>query len=132
MEKIRPSNYIILPSNVRYDEELTPFERILYGEIVALIGKDGVCWATNSYFSYLYNVKPESVSRWLKHLQERGYIKNIIKYHKGRKRRVITLNNNGNDDLTFMSKDINKNAKYNNKKNNINRIFEEVRIKNEF
>jgi len=43
MEKENPNYYSILPANVRYDKKLTPFEKILYSEIVALTNKDGYC-----------------------------------------------------------------------------------------
>ena len=45
---------------------------------------------------------------------------------------MININNSVNESLTGKLKTLNNNVKYNNKNNNINEIFEEVRIKNDF
>ena len=43
IDEKQPSYYAIIPSTVRYDNRLKSAERLLYGEITALIGKDGYC-----------------------------------------------------------------------------------------
>lgn len=70
----------IIPSVVRYDKELKPNEKLLYGEISALMDAKGFCWATNKYFAELFDVTPETVSRWIAHLIEKGYAKSKIIY----------------------------------------------------
>lgn len=76
MEK--PGYYSILPAHVRYDEDLTAREIIMYSEITALSNAQGFCHAGNSYFAELYNVSTVTVSRWIKNLERKGYIS--IKY----------------------------------------------------
>lgn len=71
----QPSYYAIIPATVRYDERLKYAERIFYGEITALIGKEGYCFASNNYFAELYRVIPGTISRWISHLVKLGYIK---------------------------------------------------------
>lgn len=66
--------YAIIPANVRYDKELTPNAKLLYGEITALCNEKGYCWASNSYFSDLYNVSKVSISKWLKQLEEKNLV----------------------------------------------------------
>ena len=73
-EKDRANYYAIIPAKVRYDRNLKPAEKILYGELTALSNKNGYCHAQNRYFANLYNVSNETVSRWISHLQSLGYI----------------------------------------------------------
>ncbi len=69
-----PNYYAVIPAKVRYDKNLRANEKLLYGEITALASKDGECWASNSYFSELYGVVPSAISKWIKDLEEHGYI----------------------------------------------------------
>ena len=77
--------YAIIPANVRYDEELKPNAKLLYGEITALANEKGYCWASNSYFSKLYGVSKETVSRWINNLENKGYIYTQLIYKEGSK-----------------------------------------------
>lgn len=82
---IEANYYAIIPANLRYDKELSPNAKLLYGEITALSNEKGYCWATNSYFANLYNVKNETISRWISQLIKKGYIKSVIIYKNGTK-----------------------------------------------
>lgn len=77
-KKEEPNYYAIIPATVRYDTNLKSAEKLLYGEITALANKNGYCFAQNKYFADLYNVTLISVSRWISHLQELGYIKTDV------------------------------------------------------
>lgn len=79
-EKRIPGYIAVIPPDVRYDKDLKPNEKLLYGEISALATLQGYCWAKNSYFADLYEVTIETVSRWISHLAEKGYIKTKIFY----------------------------------------------------
>ena len=81
----QPSYYAIIPANVRYDRSLKANEKLLYGEITALSGKSGSCWATNGYFSELYGVSKISISNWISNLEKQGYIKTYLTYKDGSK-----------------------------------------------
>jgi uncharacterized phage protein (TIGR02220 family) len=78
--KEKPTYYAILPADVRYDNDLTPNAKLLYAEITVLTQSNGVCWASDNYFMELYNVKRQSIQRWLKSLEDRGYIKREVIY----------------------------------------------------
>lgn len=94
-ENRTPGYMAYIPSDVRYDKELKPNEKLLFGEISALATAKGHCWATNKYFADLYDVAVETVSRWISHLAVKGYIKTKIVYHedgKTIKERRITVN----------------------------------------
>ena len=71
----RPNYYAIIPAIVRYDENLTPNAKLLYGEITALCNRQGYCFATNEYFAQLYNVSIKSISNWINTLKNKNYIK---------------------------------------------------------
>lgn len=77
------SYYAIIPANVRYDEELNPNAKLLYGEITALCNEKGFCWASDSYFTELYSVSKSTIQRWLKQLEDKNYIKRAVIYEEG-------------------------------------------------
>lgn len=79
---MKKSYYAIIPANVRYDEELRPNAKLLYGEITALANEKGYCWANNNYFANLYKVTNRTIINWLNELEEKGYIKKEILYSK--------------------------------------------------
>lgn len=70
----KPNYYAVIPAEVRYDSELKANEKILYGEISALLNKSGECFASNSYFAKLYEVDPSAISKWINHLKEKNYL----------------------------------------------------------
>lgn len=72
MEK--PGFYAILPSPVRYDRRLSASEKVFFAEITSLSDQCGYCYAGNGYFSKLYDTSDRTVQRWVKHLQELGYV----------------------------------------------------------
>lgn len=89
-----PSYYSILTAEIRYDKRLKANEKLLYSEITALTSKNGQCWASNRYFAELYDVQPKTVSEWISHLKELGYIETELIYHEGTKevhKRVIKI-----------------------------------------
>ena len=75
--------YAIIPATIRYDKQLSPTAKLLYGELTALSNEKGYCWASNRYFSELYGVSPISISRYISQLKKLGYIR--ITYDKNTK-----------------------------------------------
>lgn len=73
-----PSYYAIIPASVRYDPELRASAKLLYGELTALCGKTGYCWASNSYFAELYHLSDKTVSELMLQLERRGHIKREV------------------------------------------------------
>lgn len=128
--KIKPNYYSIIPADVRYDKDLTPNAKLLYAEISSLCNMNGKCTASTKYFLELYGVSRVSIQKWLKCLEDKNYIKRVVKYKEGSKEietRYITLvNYPSKDKLTTPSKEIltdnnntkvyiNNNITYNNK-----------------
>lgn len=84
-EEIKKSYYSVIPADVRYHPIFKGGDpRLLYGEISALCNEKGYCWATNDYFSDLYNVDTRTIQRWLTQLvkAEFIYIDNSTKRRK--------------------------------------------------
>lgn len=77
--------YAVIPATVRYDKDLPPNAKLLYGEITALCNEKGFCWASNDYFAKLYNCTRQSVSGWIGKLKNKGYISVEIVYKEGSK-----------------------------------------------
>jgi hypothetical protein len=101
----KPSYYAIIPAEVRYDNDLRANEKLLYGEITALSKQTGECWAGNNYFCELYNVKPNAIAVWIRHLKEKRYIDIEYKY-KGKEiqQRIIKIGGIQKDS-TYYSKE---------------------------
>jgi hypothetical protein len=106
--ELKKSYYAIIPAEVRYDEELPPNAKLLYGEITSLCNEKGYCWATNQYFADLYKVSKITVSRWISILNKKGYIAVETLYKEGTKE-IIGRH------LYIVNTPINKNVKDNNK-----------------
>lgn len=85
MEEQQRSYYAIIPANVRYDKDLVPNAKLLYGEITALCNDKGYCWASNQYFAELYNVSDRTIKNWISQLADKGYIQRSVKYREGTK-----------------------------------------------
>lgn len=67
--------FAVIPASVRYDKNLKPLAKLLYGEITALCNEKGYCWASNGYFAELYGVDNKTISRAIQQLEECGHIK---------------------------------------------------------
>lgn len=67
--------FAILPANVRYNNELTSFEKVLYSEIAKLTEKElDICCAEDAYFADCFNKSELQVSEAITNLSEKGYI----------------------------------------------------------
>lgn len=116
---MNPGYYAVIPSKVRYDKELQPNAKLLYGEITALTQQEGYCWAGNDYFAELYDVSTETISRWISALKKRGYIEVDLLKKEGNKRRIAidkkvkTYCENNQDLLTKKSRPLDKKVKSN-------------------
>ena len=82
-----PTYQTNLPATVRFDARLSPYARLLYGDIKALCDQQGYCWASNHYLASLYGVKAKVVSRWIQQLRKYGYLK--IEIQAGNQRKIF-------------------------------------------
>lgn len=77
-QKCRTYGFAIIPANVRYDNNLSYFDRLLFGEISTnTTSKDGHYWyccEPNEYFADAMDVTPAKIARGIKALEKAGYI----------------------------------------------------------
>lgn len=123
---MEPNYYANIPANVRYDKQLPPNAKLLYGELTALSNREGFCWAGNDYFSELYDVSTETISRWISALKKGGYIEVELFKKEGNKRKISIDKNvktyceKSQDLLTKTSRPLDENVKSNKENNTIN------------
>lgn len=123
MEELQKAYYAIIPANVRYDKDLVPNAKLLYGEITALCNEKGYCWATNQYFAELYNVSDRTIKNWISQLADKGYIQRSVKYREGTKeieQRKLFIGRENNFTTPSEKKFLDNNTSINNTFNNTN------------
>lgn len=138
---IKKSYYAVIPATVRYDNNVVPSAKLLYGEITALCNEKGYCWATNDYFSKLYSVSKRTISTWIKSLCNAGYISaKLVLDNSSQKVKMRCLKVEANFDAHLMKTSIpsrkkvpdphEENFAENNTINNISssQIFEQPKI----
>ena len=58
--------------------------KLLYAIITILSNKEGYCFASNAYLSNLLDARPHTISKWVSHLRECGFVcLDMIKNEKG-------------------------------------------------
>ena len=76
--------YAIIPSTILFNEKIKSNEKLLYAVITVLSNKEGYCYASNGYLARLLNAQPHTISKWVSHLKELGFVcLDIIKNDKG-------------------------------------------------
>lgn len=105
------------------DNRLTFLERLLLIHIISLSKKNGYCWATNKYFSNIYNVTTVTISKGISKLATFNYIKiNFDNKNTNNTKRIIKLSDNLKNKLNSIKENLNISYKgnfkqYNNKLN---------------
>lgn len=123
----KPNFYAIIPANVRYDKDLSPNAKLLYGEITSLCNEKGFCWANNNYFMSLYGLSERSIQILLKRLTQKKYIKIVIEKNKYRK--IFILDNPEKKcgvPRNIFRPNPEKNFAHNNKMNNKKEYIDEI------
>ena len=119
--------YTIMPAEIRLDKRLSPFDKILYSDILTLSSKKGYCYATNKYFAQVYQMSISSISQTISKLVELGYIKRFYEYKENSKmieRRKLYVAENYTGSIKNLTVPIVENKKQgigeNSQDNNIN------------
>lgn len=100
--------FLKLDGAMKNKESISPSGRIIYAEVCALARKEGYCYASNKYFSVVYHLSIQSVSRLLNALKKQGFLE--ISYGKDergcRKRFMKSKANNSVSKMLNASKNV--------------------------
>lgn len=105
------------------DNRLTFLERLLLIHIISLSKKNGYCWATNKYFSNIYDVTTVTISKSISKLATLNYIKiDFDNKNTNNTKRIIKLSDDLKNKLNSIKENLNVSYKenfkqYNNKLN---------------
>ena len=81
-ENPKSSYFTMITYDVMTDNNLTDFQKLLYGAIIGLCHEKGYCYARNEYFEKLFNKKTDTISNGISKLVELGYFYRKIIYKK--------------------------------------------------
>lgn len=105
------------------DNRLTFLERLLLIHIISLSKKKGYCWATNKYFSNIYDVTTVTISKSIIKLATFNYIKiDFDNKNTNNTKRIVKLSDDLKNKLNSIKENLNISYKenfkqYNNKLN---------------
>lgn len=131
MDGEKPNYYAVIPAQVRYDPDLKDKAKLLYGEIAALSDKNGYCTANNKYFARLYEIDVSTVSRLIKNLADKNYIKTELIYKEGTKEiekryMQICLEGIGKNSIDNKEEEEYNSKIFNLIENNLNRVLSPI------
>lgn len=81
--------YLIIPTEVIADQDLSPSEKFLFSAIQVLDSPNKGCFASNEYLGLLINLSPGSVSAGISKLKRKQF---IITNGKSNEKRIICIN----------------------------------------
>jgi DNA-binding transcriptional ArsR family regulator len=87
----RPAFTAQMPPAVRYSYELSSTAKLLFCEISALTLAEGFCWASNDYFSMLFDISRDRISRLIRSLKNAGFIETKLDKRRGNYREIYIL-----------------------------------------
>ena len=108
----KPSFYSILTADVRYDERIGDFAKLLYSDLTARCNRKGYCWPTNEQLAEDHRKNARTIVRTLRELESAGYIATeVIRDQKNMVvERRIWLDANARAGLEFLRKPHDKNV----------------------
>jgi hypothetical protein len=125
----KPGYFAIIPASVRYDKSLSPNAKLLYGEISCLLNFNNKCFASNAYFSRLYEISETQISRLISQLVNAGHIESSVEIKPTGTMRLLSMPLNifvkGGVDKNVKG-GVRKNVKHNKQIINIKFISEDI------
>lgn len=125
------SYYVTIPTILFEDEEIKDSSKLLYGLISTLVNKHGYCYAGNQYLAEKRKTTPQNISRLLRELEKKEYIK--VEYLRDGaivKDRKIYINPRLTEMLTAVNQNVNGTVNQNVKESNITSITKVIHMSN--
>lgn len=69
------NTFIIIPPHICADRNLSPSEKLVFGQINGLTSKHGYCFATNGYIADQIGLSDSMVSKHISKLEKKGYLR---------------------------------------------------------
>ncbi len=85
--------YILIPSNVRYNDKICPNAKLLYGEITSNDYLEGSFKITPKIYALLFKVDLSTIRKWLKSLRNEGLIKYVTNKSKPSELKIYLTDN---------------------------------------
>lgn len=90
MSEAQAAYYIVIPGFVRANKKISSDAKLLYGEIAIKCNLKGYCYASNNFFAELFGCNVRSVQRYLKELEDAGFIEcELIRNGDGTDRKIF-------------------------------------------
>lgn len=88
--------HVYIPAHVMAREDINILQKMLYGKIVGLTGKDGFCFAGNEWLGKQLGKSHKTISKWISELVSLGLVRReVVRDEKGAiiKRKLFPLFN---------------------------------------
>jgi len=72
------NTFIIIPPHICADKNLSPSEKLVFGQVNGLTSKHGYCFATNGYIGDQIGLSDSVVSKHISKLEKKGYLRLVI------------------------------------------------------
>lgn len=72
------STFIIIPPHICADKNLSPSEKLVFGQVNGLTNQHGYCFATNGYIGDQIGLSDSVVSKHISKLEKKGYLRLVI------------------------------------------------------
>lgn len=85
-------------------EDISLYEKVLYGKIIGLTGKEGFCFASNAWLGQQLKKSNKTIERWIGNLVGKGLLRRELVYNENKQvilRRLFAFDINSNNVTQF-------------------------------
>ncbi len=96
-KKEKNVGWSLVPPSILSAEDINSSQKLLWGRIKGLIGKNGYCYASNKFLANSLNLNPNSISNYISILVDKGYLKRKVERNEEKeieRRKLYPLSKN--------------------------------------